>query len=201
MLFRSHENFGSLDELYTALSLQNDWPREKFSEKLLKGEGPSNADVMVIGEQPGDREDQLGQLFVGPAGQVLDKALTEAGIDRQSIFLTNAVNRFKYVRRGKRIIHQTPGAADIKYYRWWVEQEQLLVQPKLIVAMGSTAAASIFGRKIAVSRYRGTVMPFRGEQMLPVTVPPDYLLRIPDEAGRQIEYQKFRRDLELIKLF
>ena len=191
----------TLDELYRMLAAQNDWPIENFSSKLIKGEGPSNAAIMFIGEQPGDTEDQSDRLFVGPAGQVLNAAMAKAGIDRQTVFLTNAVKRFKYVTRGKQRIHQTPTASDIKYYRWWVEQELQLVQPKLVVAMGATAAASILGKRVNISRYRGTVMPIRGNQKLLVTAHPSYVLRIPDDAGRKVEFGKLLRDLELANQF
>ena len=187
----------SLDQLYRMLERQTDAPMEKFSPALVRGAGPGQAELMIIGEQPGDQEDRQGRPFVGPAGQLLDQALAQAGIDRQQTFLTNAVKRFKYTPRGKRRIHETPNAGEIAYYRWWVEQEIRLVNPRLILALGATAARSLTGQPVKIARHRGEILPGPAGRSLLVTVHPSYLLRIPDEQGRQVEYAKFVRDLQL----
>tara|TARA_R110002033_G_scaffold26757_5_gene61016 strand:- start:8920 stop:10374 length:1455 start_codon:yes stop_codon:yes gene_type:complete len=187
----------SLDQLYRMLESQTDAPMEKFSPTLVRGAGPDQAELMIIGEQPGDQEDREGKPFVGPAGQLLDRALAEAGIDRQQTFLTNAVKRFKFTPRGKRRIHETPNAGEINYYRWWVEQEIRLVNPRLILALGATAARSLTGQPVKIARHRGEIHPGPAGRSLLVTVHPSYLLRIPDEQGRQVEYAKFVRDLQL----
>ena len=187
----------SLDQLYQMLERQADTPMEKFSPTLVRGAGPEQAELMIIGEQPGDQEDRQGLPFVGPAGQLLDRALAEAGIDRQQTFLTNAVKRFKFSPRGKRRIHETPNAGEIGYYRWWVEQEIRLVDPRIIIALGATAARCLTGQPVKIARHRSEILPGPAGRSLLVTVHPSYLLRIPDEQGRQVEYAKFVRDLAL----
>ena len=187
----------SLDELYSMLEQQRDAPSEKFSDRLIRGTGPDKAGIMIIGEQPGDQEDRQGRPFVGPAGQLLDRALEQAGIDRQTTFLTNAVKRFKYTPRGKRRIHETPNVGEINYYRWWVEQEIRLVDPKLVIALGATAARCLIGKPVKISRHRGEILPAANGRSNLITVHPSYLLRIPDEQGRQVEFAKFVRDLQL----
>jgi len=191
----------SLDQLYALLEQQTDAPMEKFSDKLIRGSGPDHAALMIIGEQPGDQEDREGRPFVGPAGQLLSRALEQAHIDRQQTFLTNAVKRFKYTPRGKRRIHETPNVGEINYYRWWVEQEIRLVDPKLVVALGATAARSLTGKAVTISRHRGEILPGADGRSILITVHPSYLLRIPDEQGRQVEYAKFIRDLQLADNF
>lgn len=187
----------SLEQLYAMLEQQPDAPMEKFSKKLIQGIGPDHADIMFIGEQPGDQEDREGKPFVGPAGQLLDRAFDEAGIDQQQTFLTNAVKRFKFTPRGKRRIHETPNVGEINYYRWWVEQEIRLVNPRLVVALGATAARCLTGKAVTISRHRGEILPGADDRSMLITVHPSYLLRIPDEQGRQVEYAKFVRDLQM----
>ncbi|WP_339826593.1 UdgX family uracil-DNA binding protein [uncultured Parasphingorhabdus sp.] len=191
----------SLDQLYGLLEQQADAPREKFSDRLIRGIGPDHADIMIIGEQPGDQEDREGRPFVGPAGQLLDRAFEDAQIDRQQTFLTNAVKRFKFTPRGKRRIHETPNVGEINYYRWWVEQEIRLVNPKLVVALGATAARCLTGKAVTISRHRGEILPGADDRSILITVHPSFLLRIPDEQGRQVEYAKFVRDLQLAEKF
>jgi probable DNA metabolism protein len=191
----------SLDQLYAMLEQRTDAPMEKFSDRLVRGYGPDHADLLIIGEQPGDQEDREGRPFVGPAGQLLDRAFVDAQIDRQQTFLTNAVKRFKFTPRGKRRIHETPNVGEINYYRWWVEQEIRLVDPKLVVALGATAARSLTGKPVKIARYRGEILPGADGRSILITVHPSYLLRIPDEQGRQVEYAKFVRDLEAAAAF
>ncbi len=191
----------SLDQLYALLEKQTDAPMEKFSDRLVRGSGPDHADLLIIGEQPGDQEDREGRPFVGPAGQLLDRAFEKAGIDRQQTFLTNAVKRFKYIPRGERRIHEKPNVGEINYYRWWVEQEIRLVDPGLVVALGATAARSLTGKPVKISRHRGEILSGTDGRSILITVHPSYLLRIPDEQGRQVEYAKFVRDLQVAKDF
>ncbi|MGQ0559285.1 MAG: UdgX family uracil-DNA binding protein [Sphingosinicella sp.] len=164
------------------------------------GEGPLDARIMFVGEQPGDQEDLQGRPFVGPAGQLFDRALAEAGIDRTTTYVSNAVKHFKFEPRGKRRIHQKPDASEIEACRWWIEQERALIQPPLLVALGATAARSIFARTVTISRMRGQPHPMpdgsAGEAW--VTVHPSFLLRIPEEDRKREEYRRFVGDLEQI---
>ncbi len=163
------------------------------------GEGPANADVMIVGEQPGDFEDLAGRPFVGPAGKVFDQVLGETGMERQKLYVTNAVKHFKYESRGKKRIHQRPDAGEVQRCRWWLTREIDLVQPKLIVAMGATAMFALTGLKEKLSDLRGRPMPMDGGRMLFVTVHPSYLLRIPDEQRKAEEFQRFREDMQAVR--
>ncbi len=164
------------------------------------GEGPESAEVMLVGEQPGDQEDVAGHPFIGPAGQVLDRALQEAEIERERVYVTNAVKHFKFVPRGKRRLHERPNTAEIKACRRWFEQEVEIVRPKLVVALGATAAQQVFGKSMTIGANRGRLMdwPEGGAQAL-ITVHPSYLLRLPDEAAKAEEYRKFVADLRLAR--
>ena len=168
----------------------------KHATQTVFGEGPVDADLVFVGEQPGDQEDRAGQPFVGPAGQVFDRALAEAGIDRARVYITNAVKHFKYELRGKRRIHSKPDAGEITACRWWIEQELALVRPKVTVALGATAARSLFGKTMTIGRERGRAhdLPDIGEAW--ITVHPSYLLRLPDETARRDEFAKFVADLK-----
>jgi DNA polymerase len=162
------------------------------------GEGPADAKLMLVGEQPGDMEDLAGRPFVGPAGQVLDRALAEAGIDRAAVYVTNAVKHFKFEPRGKRRIHATPDAGEIEVCRFWLDQERAVIRPALVVLLGGSAARAVLGRAVTISRERGRPLPLEGGQAF-VTVHPSYLLRLPDEASKQREYAAFVRDLAAAK--
>jgi DNA polymerase len=153
---------------------------------------------MFVGEQPGDVEDIKGRPFVGPAGQLFDRALAEAGLDRGEAYVTNAVKHFKFVPRGKRRIHQKPKSTEIKACNPWLEQELALVEPALVVALGATAAQALFGRAVPIGKLRGQVMELAGRKVL-VTVHPSYLLRLPDEEVKRREYAAFVADLALAK--
>ncbi len=159
------------------------------------GEGPADARLMLVGEQPGDQEDLSGRPFVGPAGQLLDRALAEAGIDRRAIYLTNAVKHFKFEPRGKRRIHAKPGITEIVACNVWLEQERTIVRPALTVALGATAARAILGRTVTIGRERGRPIRLDGNAQAFVTVHPSYLLRLPDEESRKREYRAFVEDL------
>ena len=162
--------------------------------RAILGEGPIGADIAFVGEQPGDQEDLQGRPFVGPAGQLLDRALREAGIDRHRSYLTNAVKHFKFEQRGKRRIHQKPTAGEVKHYRWWLQKELEFVQPRLVVALGSTAVLALTGKAVPITRSRGAAP--MGQWAGYATVHPAYLLRLPDETARTEAYATFVRDLE-----
>jgi len=175
-------------------------PFVEGSNKAVLGEGPMNPGIAFVGEQPGDQEDLQGRPFVGPAGQLLDRAFEEAGIDRSKAYITNAVKHFKFAQRGKRRLHQSPTAGEIKHYRWWLEKELEFVRPKLIVALGASAAHALEGKAVTISRSRGPHK-FIGldEQPGYVTVHPSYLLRLPSEDERDREYKAFVLDLKRMR--
>jgi probable DNA metabolism protein len=159
------------------------------------GEGPARARLMLVGEQPGDREDLAGKPFVGPAGAMLDRALAEAGIPRAEVYVTNAVKHFKFEPRGKFRLHKTPETAEITACRWWLETERALVRPDLTVALGASAAQALLGRRVTIGRERGRIAALPQGGALWITVHPSYLLRLPDEAAKTREYAKFVADL------
>jgi DNA polymerase len=159
------------------------------------GEGPAGAPLMFIGEQPGDQEDVIGRPFVGPAGQMLDRALEEAGIDRRRIYITNAVKHFKFTPRGTRRIHQTPEAPEIQACRFWLDVERVRLRPKLTVLMGGTAARAVLGRPVTIGRERGRPFALPDGARGFITVHPSFLLRVPDEETRVREYERFVTDL------
>jgi len=163
------------------------------------GEGPLGASVMFVGEQPGDQEDVIGRPFVGPAGQIMDRAMEEAGIDRRQVYVTNAVKHFKFTPRGKRRIHQTPEVPEIRACSFWLDVEKVQVRPKLLVAMGGTAARAVFGRAVTITRERGRAITMEDGQRVFVTVHPSYLLRIPDAAAKAAAYRDFVADLAAIR--
>ena len=167
----------------------------KRATQTVFGEGPSDATMMLVGEQPGDYEDVAGKPFVGPAGKIMDQALEEAGIDRSQVYVTNAVKHFKWEPRGKRRIHQKPNSREIAACRPWLEAELRIVRPKLVVAMGATAAQTIFGPSFRVTRERGKVLSSKLAPRVLTTVHPSSLLRQPDEASRKREYKHFVSDL------
>jgi DNA polymerase len=166
------------------------------ADHAVLGEGPIGAEIAFVGEQPGDQEDREGRPFVGPAGQVLNRAMAEAGIDRKSVYVTNAVKHFKFELRGKKRIHQKPTMGEVKRYRWWLMKELDLVKPKLVVALGGTAAAALAGKAVSVTKARGQA-DFDGRAGF-ITVHPSYLLRIPDEDAKAQAYADFVRDLKRI---
>ena len=171
----------------------------KFGTQTVFGEGPLDARIMFVGEQPGDQEDLAGRPFVGPAGALLDAALEEAGIDRSTVYVTNAVKHFKFVLRGKRRIHNKPDAGEISACRWWIEHERELIRPPVTVALGATAARSLMGKSVTISRVRETPLTLDDGSEVWVTVHPSYLLRMPDPERRRAERQLFVRDLKRIK--
>jgi uracil-DNA glycosylase len=168
----------------------------KCATQTVFGEGPLNADIVFVGEQPGDREDLAGKPFVGPAGQLFDRALVDAGINRDRAYVTNAVKHFKFERRGKRRIHDKPNAGEISACRWWLERELALIRPRITVALGATAARSLFGKAVAVSALRGEALPLPEGGEAWVTVHPSYLLRVRED--KDAEYVRFVEDLRRI---
>ncbi|MFZ2102377.1 MAG: UdgX family uracil-DNA binding protein [Oricola sp.] len=164
------------------------------------GDGRAEAKLVFVGEQPGDQEDLQGKPFVGPAGQLLDVILGEVGIDRGETYVTNAVKHFKFEPRGVRRIHQKPDAGEVQACRWWVEKEIALIRPKLLVALGATAAYALLDRNVGIMRERGT-MHTRAKDRMPVllTYHPSFLLRIPDEEGKARERANFTSDLKQAK--
>ena len=172
-------------------------PLYKNATQTVFGEGPKDARMMLVGEQPGDSEDVKGKPFVGPAGQLLDRALAEAGIVRSKVYVTNAVKHFKWEPRGKRRIHQKPSSRDIAACRPWLEAELRAVKPDVLVCLGSTAAQTIFGPQFRVTRQRGEVMESDFARKTVATVHPSSLLRAPDEETRAREYAKFVSDLRV----
>jgi len=171
----------------------------RHATQTVFGEGPLDARIMFVGEQPGDQEDLAGRPFAGPAGAVFDAALEKAGIERSSVYVTNAVKHFKFVAKGKRRIHSKPDAGEISACRWWIEQERELIRPPVTVALGATAARSLVGKVVTISKVRGEPLTLEDGSECWVTAHPSSLLRIPDEEGRREARALFVRDLERIR--
>jgi uracil-DNA glycosylase len=187
----------ALDRLRNDAKACHACPLWEHATQTVFGEGPQSATVMLVGEQPGDKEDIAGKPFVGPAGQMLDRALQEAGVDRRKTYVTNAVKHFKFVQRGKSRLHQKPNTPEIRACRQWYERELAVIEPKLVVALGATAAQSVFGKLTPINKNRGRVIELAGNVHVLVTVHPSYLLRLPDEESRHREYDHFVRDLKI----
>jgi DNA polymerase len=172
-------------------------PLYRNATQGVPGEGPAKARLMLVGEQPGNDEDLKGHPFVGPAGRILDKALAEAGIERKTVFVTNAVKHFKFEPRGKKRLHKRPTTNEINACRIWNELERQLVKPDLVVALGATAAQSLMGKKIAIGASRGKIQLLDDGTQILVTVHPSFLLRVREKSDREREYRDFVRDLKL----
>ena len=171
----------------------------KVGTRTVFGEGTRTATVMFVGEQPGDQEDLAGRPFIGPAGVLFDAALEKAGIDRSAVYVTNAVKHFKFVPRGKRRIHNKPDSGEITACRWWIEHERELLRPPVTVALGATAARSLVGKVVTISKVRGEPLTLADGSECWVTVHPSSILRAPDETSRNEAKRLFLRDLKLIK--
>ncbi len=169
----------------------------KDATQTVFGEGPQNASIVLVGEQPGDKEDISGKPFVGPAGLMLDRALEEAGVDRKKVYVTNAVKHFKFVPRGKIRLHQKPNTVEIKACRQWYERELAAIRPSLVVAMGATAAQCVFGKITPINKNRGRLIDLDEGVKALVTVHPSYLLRLPDPESKAQEYKRFVDDLKI----
>ena len=189
------ETLAAIDK---AISACRKCPIGLLDNHAVMGEGPQDAALMIVGEQPGDQEDIKGRPFVGPAGQLLDDHLQTAGIDRSAAYVTNAVKHFKYVQRGKRRIHQSPAAKEIDTCRWWMESERAIVQPKLVLAMGASAARGMLGKTVSISKARGAPIQLEDGSELWVTAHPSYLLRL-DGAARDEQVRLFDNDLRAVR--
>jgi uracil-DNA glycosylase len=170
-------------------------PLYQFATHVVPGEGAAHARLMLVGEQPGDSEDLSGRPFVGPAGKILDRALREAQIARRDVYVTNAVKHFKYEMRGKRRLHKRPNTEEIDQCKWWLEQELQLVRPRVVIALGATAARSLLGKVVTISSMRGVNQRLADGQIAVVTIHPAYLLRLRDAADKDREYRAFVCDL------
>jgi DNA polymerase len=178
-----------------------------YATQAVFGEGPRNAELMLIGEQPGDREDIAGAPFVGPAGQLLDRALAAAGIDRKRVYLTNIVKHFKWKHgpgpvkpTGKRRLHDKPNTYEVTACKPWLEEEIRNVKPKIVVCLGSTAAQGLLGSSFRVTRQRGEFFESALAPLIVATVHPSSILRAADDASRQSEMAEFIRDLERVAI-
>ncbi|MCA0977790.1 UdgX family uracil-DNA binding protein [Qipengyuania flava] len=189
----------TLEAIDKAIHACRKCPIGQLDNHAVMGEGPQDAAFMIVGEQPGDQEDQQGRPFVGPAGQLLDVHLKKVGIDRRAAYVTNTVKHFKYVQRGKRRLHQNPGAKEIDTCRWWIESERAIVQPKLVLAMGASAARGILGKTVSISKVRGTPIALEDGSELWVTAHPSYLLRL-DGRAREEQERLFDADLTAVKV-
>ena len=170
----------------------------EHATQTVFGEGPRKADVMLVGEQPGDAEDLAGHPFVGPAGKLLDRALEDAGIDRRLVYVTNVVKHFKWEPRGKRRIHAKPNGGEIAACRPWLETEIALVKPRVLVCLGATAAQALLGKSFKVSQQRGTFVPSTLAPRVTATVHPSSILRAPDDDSRHLEMKRFVADLRRV---
>ena len=185
----------SLRELAKAENECTRCPLYKHATQAVPGEGRKGAHLMLVGEQPGDKEDLAGKPFVGPAGRVLDQALEAAGIPRTEVFVTNAVKHFKHEMRGKRRLHKRPNAYEIERCKIWLDLERRIVKPTAIVALGATAARSLFGRPVTIAKLRGRMVELPDGTAAFVTIHPSFLLRIQDDADKEREYRNFVADL------
>ena len=190
----------SLNQLKEAAARCEGCDLFKLGTQTVFGEGPPRAQVMFVGEQPGDQEDKAGKPFVGPAGRVLDEALDEVGIDRARVYVTNAVKHFKWTGRGKRRIHSKPNAREIRACRPWLDAELEDVEPRVIVVLGATAAQALLGASFRVTQQRGKPLPDTGlAPYVVATVHPASILRAPDPETRELEGRAFVEDLRTVK--
>ncbi|HEY8616922.1 UdgX family uracil-DNA binding protein [Phenylobacterium sp.] len=186
----------TLEEVWAGVQACRRCDLWKCGTQGVGGEGPQKARLMFVGEQPGDHEDLAGKPFVGPAGQVLDKALAEAGVPRGETFVTNAVKHFKHELRGKRRIHRNPDAGEISACRWWLDNERRIVRPRVIVALGGSASLSVFGKTMPVAKFRQQALQLPDQAQGVVTYHPSYLLRVPDAEAKAKGYRMFVEDLK-----
>lgn len=188
-----------LDELRRAASACRDCPLWERGTQTVFGEGPAKAEVMLVGEQPGDQEDLQGKPFVGPAGRLLDRALEEAGFDRSTVYVTNAVKHFKWVSQGKRRLHKKPSTREVAACYQWLQREIETIAPKLIVCLGATAATTLLGRDFKVTAQRGKLIKREGDRTLLATIHPSAVLRSRSSEERDAAYRGFAADLRQIK--
>ena len=193
---KSPEGIKSLRQLAEAEGHCQRCPLYRDATQAVPGEGPNHAALMLVGEQPGDKEDIAGKPFVGPSGRLLDQALRDAGIERKKTFVTGAVKHFKHEMRGKRRLHKRPNNYEIERCKIWLDIERKLVKPSTIIALGVTAARSLTGKTVTINKIRGQAMSLADSTRLFVTVHPSSLLRIPDESDKQKAYRQFVADLK-----
>jgi uracil-DNA glycosylase family protein len=190
----------TFDELRRAEAVCTRCPLYRSATQAVPGEGPCDARIMFVGEQPGNDEDRTGRPFVGPAGRVLDRAIADAGLDRVKIFVTNAVKHFKFEQRGKRRLHKPPNAYEIERCRWWLDRERAIVNPDVVVALGATAARAVLGKTISIAQFRGRILAGQRNNRVLVTIHPSYLLRIQgdyNEVEKAEAYLRFVSDLRV----
>ncbi|NKJ08813.1 UdgX family uracil-DNA binding protein [Rhizobium sp. SG741] len=200
-LARAHAEAATLDDLRRDADACMRCDLYRDATHLVFGEGPRNAEIVLVGEQPGDKEDLAGKPFVGPAGRLLDQCLEEADIDRGRCYVTNAVKHFKYQMRGKKRLHARPNAGEVQRCAWWLGAELELLKPRLVVALGATAVSSLLGSKIKVMRDRGHIIRPAGEIDILVTIHPSALLRIREPDEKERSRLAFIRDLKKIRSF
>jgi len=188
---------GSLAEIAAGVEACRRCNLWRDATQSVSAEGPATARLMLVGEQPGDQEDLAGRPFVGPAGQMLDRALAEAGADRRQLIVTNAVRHFKHELRGKRRLHKTPSAGEVQTCRWWLDAERALVRPRIIVALGATAALAVLGRQLPIKPNRGKPIELQDGVRALVTYHPAFLLRLPDPAAQADAFAALVEDLRL----
>src|SRR5437867_5518598 len=188
----------NLDKLRAAVQKCTGCDLYKNATQAVFGEGPPHAHVMFVGEQPGDQEDKQGKPFVGPAGAMLDKALEDAGIPRNDVYVTNAVKHFKWEPRGKRRIHKKPRVSEIKACRPWLEAELRAVKPQILVCLGATAAQSVMGPQFKLMQNRGKVVVSELAERVVATIHPSAVLRAPDAEGRRAAYASLVADLKVV---
>jgi len=189
----------TLAELPTAVQGCKGCDLYKYATQAIAGEGPSTARVMLVGEQPGDREDREGKPFVGPAGKLLDKALEDAGISRQEVYVTNAVKHFKFEERGKRRIHKKPSVGEIEACFPWLAVELGDLRPQIVVCLGATAARAVLGKDHSLMQHRGEFFPHPSGAVVTATVHPSAVLRSSDSESRRVDYEAFVRDLAAVQ--
>jgi len=200
-LARAHAEAATLDDLRRDADACMRCDLYRDATHLVFGEGPQNAEIVLVGEQPGDKEDLAGKPFVGPAGRLLDQCLEEADVDRGRCYVTNAVKHFKYQMRGKKRLHARPNAGEVQRCAWWLGAELELLKPRLVVALGATAVSSLLGSKIKVMRDRGHIIRPAGEVDILVTMHPSALLRIREPDEKERSRLAFIRDLKKIRSF
>lgn len=189
----------SLDEVREAAKGCRRCPLWRNATQTVFGEGPERADIVFVGEQPGDQEDLAGKPFVGPAGRMFDAILEEAEIDRLKTYVTNAVKHFKFEPRGKRRIHSKPDAGEVQACRWWLDKELKLIQPAVAVALGATAALGLLGRAVPVMKMRGQMIKRADGLKVFITIHPSFILRIREPADKETERERFLKDMKTVK--
>jgi len=197
---KAGKSIKSLRALATAEDACRRCPLYPDATQAVPGQGPKPAEFMLVGEQPGDKEDLAGKPFVGPAGRILDSALKDAGIARADMFVTNAVKHFKHERRGKRRLHKRPNNYEIERCKIWLERERDLAKPSTIIALGVTAARSLTGKTVTIAKMRRTPVALADGTKLVVTIHPSALLRIEDENDKHAAYCDFVADLKAARV-